>query len=129
MASAPLPPLFLAAESGDLEAIARLLEGGASANQPLDPSLLGEAREDHVVTGIHSGEDYPHYEICGPLSVAIARGQTAAALLLLDAGAAWRPPAGDQMPPLAVAVREGNAEVASRLLALGASPSGGYETS
>jgi ankyrin repeat protein len=129
MDSHSLPPIFAAAESGDLEAISRLLSQGTPVNQPLDAALLSEQRKYQVVTGVNSGEDYAYYETCRPLAVAIARGQTAAALLLLEAGANPRPVVGDEMPPLAVAVREGNVEVASRLLTLGASPSGGYETS
>jgi ankyrin repeat protein len=129
MGSDALPPLFRAAGAGNLDEITRLLGSGASANEALDPSGFDDNTKYQLVVGAVSGADYAHYEICGPLSFAIASGQTAAALALLNAGASPRAPSPDQMAPLVVAVREGDTEVARELIDRGASHKAGYETS
>lgn len=120
-----LPALFVAAGSGDIEPLKRLLERGTVVNEPLSDRYA----ERYLVLG-SSGHEYSHYEVGSPLAFAIANGKTEAAILLLEAGASVRALEPDQvMPPLAIAVREGSSALVRELLARGASPNGGYETS
>ncbi len=113
--------LLSAAASGDIEKVRSLLKNRAS--MVVCPLLLASCTGNLTTMkllldkGAHVDTSYPEH--AGPLSQAIASGNTSAALLLIERGADCNA-LGKGMTPLMLAAREGDFKVLNALRAKGA---------